>query len=179
MDSVMANGNAFTLTSVHGKRPESRQFNAFDKAHQTAWVEIFNEGLSAYNNPDDHDSWETGSTASEFQDPIDIQMDDDDRLSPVIEIEENSVHEHDDDDQYISSLTYAHLYNEGIIHLTDHIIGGTIYKKGKSTIEPWKTRFMIVDIISGRILFLKEKIDNIDSYDPSSLRGQLEFKGNT
>ena len=86
LENVMANGNAFTITTVHGKTPESQQFNAFDKTHQAAWVDIFKQGLAAYNNPEDHDSWETGSTISDFQEPIDLQLEE--RLPPVVETDE-------------------------------------------------------------------------------------------
>ena len=92
MESVTSNGNSFSIKTAHGKISKIEQFNAFDKTHQKDWVNIFKEGMTAYNNPEDHDSWETGSTISDFQEPIDLQVED--RLAPVIEVEDKGPHEH-------------------------------------------------------------------------------------
>ena len=170
MDSVLANANSFTITTVHGKKPETVQFNAFDKQHQAVWVDIFKEGLAAYNNPDDHDSWETGSTTSDFQDPIEIQTDE--RLTPVLEENEEFEYKQGED-----SFPYAHLKEEGISHLFDDMVGGNIYKKGKSTTEPWKIRYMTVDIGSGQVSFFPEKTEDMETHDLSKQRGQINFRG--
>ena len=173
---MISNGNSFSIKTAHGKISKIEQFNAFDKTHQKDWVNIFKEGMTAYNNPEDHDSWETGSTISDFQEPIDLQVEG--RLAPVIETEDRGPYEHQTaEDEHANSSPYSNLLDGGITHLSDNVVGGDVYKKGRSATEPWKKRFMTVDTLSGRILFFVEKRSSLESFDTSMLRGQLEFKG--
>ena len=65
---------------------------------------------------------------------------------------------------------------EEIEQVSETVVGGNLFKKGKSMLTPWKVRYVLVDLESGDIQFFPEKKPNSHGVIKEG-RGELNFNG--